>query len=149
MITRLQEILSKAAKYEAGRVGNYTMSRYLTRGVTPSVDDYPTIVAACAKDNGHTYISRAKHTRREHVHQQLRDMLEFTLGAKIGTKSKYANNSKVGWCAEPNAVNKLLKHERVKDFNDVYFGDAYRPRTGTVEPPCGNCRKAFKNVIVR
>lgn len=137
--------LSRAAKYEAGKIANEVMRRYCGFGWLPRVNDYPPVVAACAKTERRIYTSETKHIREEHIHETLLDELE-KLGP-IGSRSIHANNSRVGYCAEPNAANKLLKHERVNTLDDIYFGDAYRPRTGVVIPPCGNCQRTFKNVI--
>ena len=143
----LQNILSRKAKYKAGEIANRVMERFASRHSLPFISSYPPAVAACAQIGGDTYVSETKHVRREHVHQTLQMEIKNRLGYRIGEKSHYASNSYVGYCAEPNAVNALLKHERLNNLDDVYFGDTYRPRTGVVVPPCGNCQRMFKNVI--
>lgn len=147
MMTPMQNRLSRIAEYRSREIANKVMQRYLRQNRLPYISSYPPVVVACAQHEKREYVSETKHIRREHIHEMLLDELEYRLETFIGEKSKYADNSYVGYCAEPNAVNELLRHERLNSFDDVYFGKAYRPRTGVVIPPCGNCRKMFNNVI--
>ena len=144
-MTYIQTILSRKAKYKAGEIANNVLDKFCSQGRLPQVIDYPPAVVACGKNEHRTYTSTTKHVSPEHIHDILFEELE-QLGS-IGTFSPYANNSRVGYCAEPNAANQLLKFERVNSLDDIHFGEAYRPRTGVVVPPCGNCRRTFINVV--
>jgi hypothetical protein len=144
-MTYIQLILSRKAKYKAGEIANHVLAKFSSQGRLPHVIDYPPAVVACGKNVNRTYTSITKHVRPEHIHDVLYDEL-YQLGP-IGSFSPYATNSRVGYCAEPNAANQLLKFERVNSLDDIHFGEAYRPRTGVVVPPCGNCRRIFINVV--
>lgn len=145
-MNRLQKILTREAKHKAELVAVRVRKYFLGQGKTPDIRDYPSVVAVCAKMEYRTYTGETMDIDRKKINRMLLGELEWKLGP-IGTKTCYADNSYVGYCAEPNAANKLLKREGVNSLDDIYFGKAYRPRTGVVIPPCGNCQRIFNNVV--
>ncbi len=145
-MNHLQEILTIIARYKASQLAVKVLKNYLERGRCPDRNDYPPVVVSCAQTPKNIYTSEKKWIEAQQIHETLLNELENKLGP-VGSFTRYAENSRVGHCAEPNAANKLLRRERVQTLDDIYFGKAYRPRTGVVIPPCGNCRIVFNNVV--
>jgi len=143
----LQSWLSERARKEADAIARDLWSYYYqTRNRKPKLIEYPPTVVACAQNNENYYIGKTEHhVMKRYINRDLLERLENRLG-KYGDTSRHEIKFAIGHCAEPQAANELLKKEWVKDLDDIYFGDAYRPRTGVVIPPCGNCRETFNNV---
>ena len=145
-MNRLQKILTREAKHKAELVAVRVRKFFLGQGKSPDIRDYPSVVAVCAKMEYRTYTGETMDIERYQINRKLLRELESNLG-QIGSITPYAVNSRVGYCAEPNAANKLLRKEGVHTLDDIYFGKAYRPRTGVVIPSCGNCQRIFNNVV--
>lgn len=143
----LQSWLSEQACEKADAIAkDLWLYCYQTRNRKPKLSEYPPVVVACAQDNENCYIGITRHdVPKRCIHKDLLKRLEKKLG-KYGDSSQFEEKLAIGHCAEPQAANELLRNEWVKDIDDIYFGDAYRPRTGVVIPPCGNCKETFKNV---
>lgn len=112
-------------------------------------NEYPPVVVACAQSEEKWYTEITRHNvPRQCINNRLLRRLENRLSARYGKESQYVKKNLIGHCAEPQAANELLRYENVKDLDDIYFGKAYRPRTGVVIRPCLNCQNVFKNVII-
>lgn len=146
----LQSQLTVAARKKADviakRVLDYNSS---IRHRKPILKEYPPVVVACAQNETNHYVGITRHNvLRKDINRDLLDRLEDRLGP-YGESTEFAPRCYIGHCAEPQAANKLLRNEYVNDLDDIYFGNAYRPRTGVVIPPCNNCRRMFNNLVIR
>ena len=138
---RMHNKLSKAAEYEARRIGNRVQERYLCRGRIPKENDYPAVAAACSSFFiPIIYLDHSRGARTQHIQKQLLKAL-LKIGP-INTKIKGCGNY-IGHCAEQHAANKLLQEQKHSTVNDIFFGNAYRPRTGEYIPVCEICKDVF------
>lgn len=143
----LQSELSGFARIKADVIARGVRTYYyLIQRREPEIPEYPSVVVACAQNEENLYIGKTRHDiRREQINGRLLERLEERLGP-YGGSTESAPRCCIGHCAEPLAANKLLRREHVENIDDIYFGDAYRPRTGLIVAPCGNCVKTFNNV---
>lgn len=138
--------LSERAKHVASNIANRVQAFYTGRGIQPSYGDYPSTVVACASDirPNKTYDDTSRGIPR-YIVPILQNALQ-ALGT-IGGKRRGCKNV-IGHCAEPHAANNLLKDQRgIQTLDQIYFGHAYRPRTGQIVPTCDNCRQTFNNTL--
>lgn len=137
--------LSERAKHVAAKIANRVQSFYTGRGTQPSYGDYPSTVVACKSDlKKKIYDDTSRGI--PHVIAPLLKTALMSLGP-IGGKRPGCKNV-IGHCAEPHAANNLLKDQRgILSLDQIYFGYAYRPRTGQVVPTCDNCRQTFNNTL--
>lgn len=139
--------LSRAAKYEADRIGNRIQEKYLRHQRLPKEIDYPAVTSACCTSYMNSiYVDHSRGTIAKHLNKQLRDALENTIGSINGNSPFPGCRSKIGHCAEQHAADKLLKDQPRRMLSDIYFGNAYRPRTGAIIAPCANCTNVFPNL---
>ncbi len=147
----LQAKLSGKARNKADVIAREKWAHYyITKHRKPKRGEYPAAVVACAQNDRRYYTEVTRHDiPRGYIDNDLLDRLEKRLLGKYGSESKYVKKNLIGHCAEPQAANKLLMNENVTSIDDIYFGKAYRPRTGVVVPPCVNCQIVFDNGIVK
>lgn len=147
----LQSKLSEKAREKADVIARDVMTYYyLTQHRKPKQNEYPPVVVACAIDDTRCYIETTRHdVPRKYINKILLKRLETRLSGKYGSESQNVKKNLIGHCAEPQAANDLLLNESVKNLDEIYFGKAYRPRTGVVIPPCGNCQNVFDKGVVR
>ena len=146
----LQSQLTVAARKKADVIAKRVLDYYSSiRHRKPILKEYPPVVVACAQNGPKPYIGITRHNvPRKNINRDLLERLEDRLGP-YGESTEFAPRCYIGHCAEPQAANKLLRNEYVNDLDDIFFGDAYRPRTGVVIPPCNNCRRTFNNSVIR
>ena len=139
--------LSRAAKQEAGRIGNRIQEKYLRHRRLPKEADYPAVPSACCTlFTQKIYVDHSRGVIAKHLNKQLRDALENIIGPINGESPFPGCKSRIGHCAEQHAADKLLKDQPRSTICDIYFGNAYRPRTGTIIAPCDNCTSVFPNL---
>lgn len=148
----LQSKLSEVAREEADVIAKSVLDYYISvQHRKAKRNEYPPVVVACAQDEKKWYTETTHHDiPRQCINNRLLKRLENRLSGQYGKESQYVKKNLIGHCAEPQAANELLRNENVKDLDYIYFGKAYRPRTGVVIPPCENCRIVFdKGVVIQ
>lgn len=117
--------------------------------------DYPPIAVACRKKGdkdiqfGHSKsnIKRLKTKNPESFCEKLVVKLK-KLSTKLSNNSDFWVNStdfcknRPGNCAEPHAVDKVLKATNC-NLSDLEFSVPVRPRTMQIRAYCGNCQEVF------
>jgi len=108
--------------------------------------DLPSVVVACAMNDDIWckigYSGKAEIGDYTYV-------LRRALGelGVIGGISEIEQSNKIGYCAEPNAANKVLRQKRHngRNIGDLLFSKSYRPRTRHTYriPYCNNCKHIF------
>lgn len=135
--------LSERAKHVASNIANRVQAFYTGRGTQPSYRDYPATVVACASNLKKKIYDDTSRGIPHLIMPILLDALQ-----QIGPIGAKCNGHVIGHCAEPHAANNLLKDQRgILSLDQIYFGHAYRPRTGQVVPTCDNCRQTFNNTL--
>ena len=121
---------------------------YRRRNRTPRKKTYPAVVSACCSEykNNKVYIDFSHGMRAKFVDPRLARVLqELGMIGEQPVKNSRSKN-KIGHCAEQHAANDLLNEQRGVTLDDIYFGLAFRPRTGEYIPPCENCTYVFPNL---
>ena len=70
--------LSRAAKQEAGRIGNRIQEKYLRHRRLPKEADYPAVTSACCTlFTQKIYVDHSRGVIAKHLNKQLRDALNI------------------------------------------------------------------------
>jgi len=137
--------LSNEAWHAANEIEESVTGFYLRINRNPNWKIYPSVVAACCTKykNNKTYIDTTHKRYAGPIDKRLKQKL-CELG-RIGHKPTMnpIDGNTIGHCAEQHAANNLLKEQNNVQLGDIFFGAAFRPRTGECKEPCENCTYVF------
>lgn len=149
MIKTIQADLENKVKDYASKVRDRVQQeRRMHPNKKHSIFDYPGCVVACsykntkpvAKESGSSAVSY--YTNRL-LFDKLDNLRKDTKNPKVIGEKSYLCNNRIGCCAEPRAAELVLRNYNTKNFGDLYFSKAYRPRTSKRMNYCPNCKKVF------
>ena len=145
---RYWSTLTAAAWHKSTEIFEEVTSFYLRQNKNPKRYAYPAVVSACCTKykNNKIYVDNSRDPRATHFDVRLLSVIRMLgeIGKSPVRRSKC--NFILGRCAEQQVANKLLKEQSQTLLGDIYFGDAFRPRTGEFKAPCENCQLIFPNL---
>ena len=145
---RYWSTLTAAAWHRSTVIFDEVTSFYLRQNKKPRREAYPAVVSACCTKykNSKVYVDNSRDPCVTRFDFRLRSVI-CMLG-EIGKPAVRRSKCKfiLGRCAEQQVANALLKDQKQALLGDIYFGDAFRPRTGEYMAPCENCQLIFPNL---